>query len=68
MNATATTPVVMAMSGADPTGGAGIQADIETIASLGCHAAHPAQSIGLPGLFQTEHRLPGLKTCHSSLP
>ncbi len=39
MNATATTPVVMAMSGADPTGGAGIQADIETLASLGCHAA-----------------------------
>ena len=39
MNAAAITPVVMAMSGADPTGGAGIQADIETLASLGCHAA-----------------------------
>ncbi len=32
-------PVVMAISGADPTGGAGIQADIETLSSLGCHAA-----------------------------
>ncbi|MDZ7752261.1 MAG: hydroxymethylpyrimidine/phosphomethylpyrimidine kinase [Gammaproteobacteria bacterium] len=27
------------MSGLDPTGGAGIQADIEAIASMGCHAA-----------------------------
>ena len=29
----------MAFSGVDPTGGAGIQADIETISSLGCHTA-----------------------------
>ena len=39
MNAHVTTPVVMAISGSDPTGGAGIQADIETLASLGCHTA-----------------------------
>ncbi len=32
-------PVVMAFSGNDPTGGAGIQADIEAIASMGCHTA-----------------------------
>ena len=32
-------PVVMAFSGNDPTGGAGIQADIETLISMGCHAA-----------------------------
>jgi hydroxymethylpyrimidine/phosphomethylpyrimidine kinase len=32
-------PVVLCFSGLDPTGGAGIQADIETIASMGCHAA-----------------------------
>ncbi len=32
-------PVVMCISGLDPTGGAGIQADIETLFSLGCHAA-----------------------------
>lgn len=32
-------PVVMAISGSDPTGGAGIQADIEALASMGCHAA-----------------------------
>lgn len=32
-------PVVMAFGGNDPTGGAGIQADIEAVASMGCHAA-----------------------------
>lgn len=30
-------PSVMCFSGLDPTGGAGIQADIETLFSLGCH-------------------------------
>ena len=29
----------MTIAGNDPTGGAGLQADIETLASLGCHAA-----------------------------
>lgn len=32
-------PVVMTFAGNDPTGGAGIQADIESIASMGCQAA-----------------------------
>lgn len=32
-------PVVMTFAGNDPTGGAGIQADIEAIASMGCHGA-----------------------------
>jgi hydroxymethylpyrimidine/phosphomethylpyrimidine kinase len=35
----AATPVVLCFSGADPTGGAGIQADIEAIASNGAHCA-----------------------------
>ncbi len=30
-------PIVMSLSGLDPSGGAGIQADIETLASIGCH-------------------------------
>lgn len=34
-----TVPVVMCFSGLDPTGGAGIQADIEAINSMGAHAA-----------------------------
>jgi hydroxymethylpyrimidine/phosphomethylpyrimidine kinase len=29
----------MVLAGNDPSGGAGIQADIETVASMGCHAA-----------------------------
>ena len=36
---TETPPLVLIFAGSDPTGGAGIQADIETVASLGCRAA-----------------------------
>jgi hydroxymethylpyrimidine/phosphomethylpyrimidine kinase len=32
-----TLPVVMTFAGTDPSGGAGIQADIETLTSMGCH-------------------------------
>lgn len=32
-------PVVLVFSGLDPSGGAGMQADIEAVASMGCHAA-----------------------------
>jgi hydroxymethylpyrimidine/phosphomethylpyrimidine kinase len=32
-------PVVMCFAGLDSTGGAGLQADIEAVASMGCHAA-----------------------------
>lgn len=30
-------PIVLTLAGSDPTGGAGIQADILTLASMGCH-------------------------------
>lgn len=30
-------PIVLVFGGSDPTGGAGIQADIETLISMGCH-------------------------------
>lgn len=40
MNAASTElPVVLVLAGNDPSGGAGIQADIQTIASLGGHSA-----------------------------
>jgi hydroxymethylpyrimidine/phosphomethylpyrimidine kinase len=39
MNQSIAPPVVIVFSGLDPTGGAGLQADIETLASTGCHAA-----------------------------
>ena len=32
-------PVVLCLSGHDPTGGAGLQADIETLRACGCHPA-----------------------------
>jgi hydroxymethylpyrimidine/phosphomethylpyrimidine kinase len=31
-------PIVLAFAGTDPTGGAGIQADLLTLSSMGCHA------------------------------
>lgn len=38
-------PVVVCFSGLDSTGGAGLQADIESIASMGCHAAPIATAL-----------------------
>src|SRR5262245_47989791 len=32
-------PIVLSFAASDPTGGAGVQADLLTIASLGCHPA-----------------------------
>ena len=34
-----TKPIILCFSGLDPSGGAGIQADIETVQAHGCHAA-----------------------------
>ena len=32
-----TPPLVLSFAASDPTGGAGIQADLLTLASMGCH-------------------------------
>ena len=45
MNNADTLPVVMTFSGLDPTGGAGLQADIEALISMGCHAAPVATAL-----------------------
>ena len=39
MDSSRNPPIVLALSGHDPSGGAGIQADIEAIQAQGCHAA-----------------------------
>ena len=39
MTNNSTVPVVLVFAGTDPSGGAGVQADIETLVSMGCHAA-----------------------------
>ena len=39
MSNNSTVPVVLVFAGTDPSGGAGVQADIETLVSMGCHAA-----------------------------
>ncbi|MEL0082639.1 MAG: hydroxymethylpyrimidine/phosphomethylpyrimidine kinase, partial [Gammaproteobacteria bacterium] len=38
MNTTPVRPLVLCFGGHDPSGGAGIQADIESLAASGCHA------------------------------
>jgi hydroxymethylpyrimidine/phosphomethylpyrimidine kinase len=40
-----TLPIAMTIAGHDPTGGAGIQADIEAIISMGCHACSVVTSV-----------------------
>ncbi|MDX9739966.1 MAG: hydroxymethylpyrimidine/phosphomethylpyrimidine kinase [Gammaproteobacteria bacterium] len=42
----------MAISGSDPSGGAGIQADIETLASMGCHTAPVVTALTLQNTHQ----------------
>lgn len=51
-------PVVLVLAGHDPTGGAGIQADIETIASFGCHAACVITALTAQNTMRLGHVLP----------
>ncbi len=39
MNTSSPRPIVLCLSGHDPSGGAGLQADIEALMAQGCHAA-----------------------------
>ena len=52
-------PVVLTIAGLDPSGGAGIVADIKTIATLGCFPAAALTSItfqNTTGVFGAEHQ------------
>ena len=51
-------PVVMVFAGNDPTGGAGIQADIETLSSLGCHPAPVITALTVQDTAGVKHFAP----------
>src|ERR671918_2130572 len=54
-----TKPVVLTIAGLDPSGGAGIVADIKTISALGCFPAAALTSItfqNTTGVFGAEHQ------------
>lgn len=51
-------PVVLCFSALDPSGGGGIQADIETLASMGCHCAPVATALCATGAGETTEAVP----------
>ncbi|GFO72332.1 hydroxymethylpyrimidine/phosphomethylpyrimidine kinase [Bathymodiolus japonicus methanotrophic gill symbiont] len=53
-----TKPVVLCFSGHDPSGGAGIQADIETITSHQCHAANVITALTEQNTSNVKEMLP----------
>lgn len=56
-------PVVLCFSGLDPSGGAGIQADIEAIGQAGAHAAIACTAITI----QSSQQVLGFEACTASL-
>lgn len=51
-------PVVMTLAGNDPSGGAGIAADIETLVSLGCHPAPVITALTVQNTHNVQVLLP----------
>ncbi len=51
-------PIVLAFAASDPTGGAGIQADIMTLASMGCHPLSVITAITVQDTAGVEDILP----------
>ena len=51
-------PIVMTFSANDPTGGAGIQADIEAMASMGCHCVPIITSTLVQDTSRIQDKLP----------
>ncbi|MDX9873887.1 MAG: hydroxymethylpyrimidine/phosphomethylpyrimidine kinase [Spongiibacteraceae bacterium] len=53
----ATQPVVLTINSHDPTGGAGLVADVETTASLGCHCVSALTAVNVRDTEQHKDRL-----------
>ena len=51
-------PVVMTLAGNDPSGGAGLAADIETLVSLGCHPAPIVTALTVQNTHNVQALLP----------
>jgi hydroxymethylpyrimidine/phosphomethylpyrimidine kinase len=51
-------PLVMTFAGTDPTGGAGLQADVLTLASLGCHPLSVVTAVTVQDSLGVEDYLP----------
>jgi hydroxymethylpyrimidine/phosphomethylpyrimidine kinase len=51
-------PIVLSFAGSDPTGGAGIQADLLTLSSMGCHALSVVTAITVQDTAGVEDVLP----------
>lgn len=51
-------PIVLVFAGTDPTGGAGLQADILTLASLGCHPLSVVTAVTVQDTIGVEDFLP----------
>ncbi len=54
----ASPPLVLTFAGTDPTGGAGLQADVLTIASLGCHPLSVVTAVTVQDSVGVEDFLP----------
>jgi hydroxymethylpyrimidine/phosphomethylpyrimidine kinase len=57
-NAPPTFPIVMTLAGNDPSGGAGLAADIETLVSLGCHPAPVITALTVQDTHNVQALLP----------
>lgn len=51
-------PIVLAFAGSDPTGGAGIQADIESAASMGAHVAPVVTAVTVQDTLDVQGYMP----------
>ncbi|MEO8164627.1 MAG: hydroxymethylpyrimidine/phosphomethylpyrimidine kinase [Betaproteobacteria bacterium] len=54
----ASPPIVLVFSGTDPSGGAGMQADVLTLSSMGCHAMSVVTAITIQDTMGVEDVLP----------